>query len=582
MQGQVTSTYELAVKDFKRARKAAILQQVLARLKRQSSSLLDYKTTLQNLKPVGEPVPRGLSEIPLENIVGSVGRFRDFTHDFLPTNPQDETRWANVKKVITEMTGLPPIEVYKVGDAYFVLDGNHRVSVARRLGSETISAYVTEVKTRVALSADDDVDEIICKANYANFLEATGLDQSHPDLDLLMTISGKYRILLEQIDSMRPSLPDETNTDPNQVSRKEAAAEWYRSVYLPVIKVIDEFGVLQRFPKQTRTDIYVLLSQRKAELEESLGWQLDLKEDLPGLVEEQTKHDGLIPKVVDSIVPGLGEAGDTGAWRSEQITMHREERLFSDVLVLFEGIEEDWLLLDAAIQLSLADEDRILALHMVETPAELESPAVLEMAARFQERCREFGLVGEFAAEAGNALSRVLERAVWSDLVLVSLTHPPKSNPLARLRSFWGPLIEGCPRPLMIAPHLNAFEMSPALLAYNGSPKSDEALFLAAYHAARWNHELTVLTVRSRPDSEKGQAVLSRAKTYLENRGIRHANYVLGTGEIGPTIIDMAWELNSNLIIMGGFGLHTAIRLVRGSSIEYVLQHMSQSLLICR
>ena len=84
MSEQTLSSYELAVRDFKRARKAAVLGQVLARIRGQSGDLLDYETTLQKLKPTEEHVTRGLEEIPVEKIVGSVGRFRDFTADFLP------------------------------------------------------------------------------------------------------------------------------------------------------------------------------------------------------------------------------------------------------------------------------------------------------------------------------------------------------------------------------------------------------------------------------------------------------------------------------------------------------------------
>ena len=99
------------------------------------------------------------------------------------------------------MTGIPPIEVYQVGDAYFVQDGNHRVSIARRLNSKTITAYVIEVKTRVPFAADDDPNEIICKAHYADFLEKSNLDKLRPDVDLQMTFCGQYQIFLEQIEA---------------------------------------------------------------------------------------------------------------------------------------------------------------------------------------------------------------------------------------------------------------------------------------------------------------------------------------------------------------------------------------------
>ena len=574
------NNYDLAVRDFHRARKAAVLQQLMARLKGQSVNLLDYETTLEKLKQAEEPVKRGLKEIPLKKIVGSVGRYQDFTCSFLPKNPHDEERWAKVKMAISDMSGMPPIDVYQIGDAYFVLDGNHRVSVARRLGVDTISAYVTEVKTRVPLSADDDLDEVICKAKYADFLEKTGLDREYPDIDLLVTVCGQYRILLEQICAERHAIAQNNGVDVEEVPCERAAKSWYESVYLPVLTVIREFGALRRFPGRTETDIYLLLSQQLAETEETLGWRLDLQEKLPTLLEEKGKSSGLLTKVVGSVIPTLGGKEPVGAWRSQQLAMHRENRLFADMLLLFEGIEEDWLLLEAAIKLALDDKDRLLALHIVDRTEQAKSPAILKMADRFRERCREVGLVGEFSVEVGNPLESVIKRAAWSDLLLVSLTHPPESNPLARLRSFWGPLIERSPRPLLVTPHARPFSLSPMLLPYDGSPKANEALFIATYNAARWQNELTVLSVQTAHTD--GDKALALAKAYLEEHGVYHAKYLLRKGEVGPLIIETATASDCNTIIMGGFGLQPVMRLMLGSSIEYVLQHTTQAVLICR
>ena len=582
MPESTTNSYELAVRDFKRARKTAVLQQLLARLGTQSVDLLDYESTLQDLKHVGEPITHGITEIPLSNIVGSVGRFQDFTRDFLPKHDHDETRWASVKKAFTDMAGLPPIEVYQIGDAYFVLDGNHRVSVARQLGSKTITARVTEIKTRVPLSANDNIDALICKADYAKFLEDTALDHNFPDIDLLMSVCGQYKLLMDQINWQRKKLNDEQNTEERDVTIQEAASDWYRSVYWPVYQLINELGVLRRFPDHAAADIYVLLSQHKSTLESALGWRLDLREDLPTIVDEKTRPERLLPKAVSTILPTFAPRPDTGAWRSQQLTMRRDERLFANMLVLFEGIELDWLLLKAAVKLAAADNDRILALHMVDTPQQMNSPKIVAMANRFQEQCQQLGLVGEFVVEAGNHLAGILKRAVWSDLVFANLTHPPRSNPLDRLRSFWGPLIEQCSRPLLITAHTSDFQMSPILLAYDGSPKADEALFLAAYHADRKGHRLTVLTVQPTSGTENSDDILLRAKEYLENRGVTSANYLLAKGEVGPAIINTAKATNSNLILMGSFATHPALRLVRGSPVEYVLQNMTQSLLICQ
>ena len=188
-------SYQIAIRDFRRARREAAIQQILARVTGKSADLLCFDDVRQQLRTTGEEVERGLQEIPLDKIVGSVGRYKDFTRSFMPKRDSDEERWAQVKAATLDMTGYPPIEVYQMGDAYFVKDGNHRVSVARQLGTETISAYVTEVKTQLPLGADDDPNEVLCKARYAKFLELTGLSELRPEADLLMTFAGYYPVL---------------------------------------------------------------------------------------------------------------------------------------------------------------------------------------------------------------------------------------------------------------------------------------------------------------------------------------------------------------------------------------------------
>jgi uncharacterized ParB-like nuclease family protein len=128
----------LAAEDFRRARRDAALEDIMARFTGRSADLIPFEDVKQKLR-VTSTSERGLQEIPLDAIVGSVGRYTDFTRSFLPRKSTDEERWARVQVYMNE-AGFDPIEVYKVGDAYFVFDGNHRVSIARRQGMKTIPA----------------------------------------------------------------------------------------------------------------------------------------------------------------------------------------------------------------------------------------------------------------------------------------------------------------------------------------------------------------------------------------------------------------------------------------------------------
>lgn len=253
--------------DFQRARKRAALQQVLGALTGQSVQLLQFEQVRQQLKFTAA-VHGGRHSIRLRDIVGSVGRPQDFTRSFLPVNPADEMRWANLKAYIMSGGDPPPIEVYQLGDAYFVSDGNHRVSIARELQREFIDAYVTEIHTRVSLSHHDQPQALICKARYAEFLEQTDLDRLRPSSDLLLTYCDQYDLLLSQIEVQRFFIWQETQVEPGY---PQVVGSWYDRVYLPVVQVLRQQGVLSIFPERTEADLYILLSEHRLELEKQLG-----------------------------------------------------------------------------------------------------------------------------------------------------------------------------------------------------------------------------------------------------------------------------------------------------------------------
>ena len=103
-----------------------------------------------------QAIYRGLQDIPVKNIVGSTGRYEDFTRRFLPrrSGKRDKERWRNIYTLAVTGKGFPPIDVYKIDQVYFVKDGNHRVSVARELGWKMIQAHVTELPSPISLDLD--------------------------------------------------------------------------------------------------------------------------------------------------------------------------------------------------------------------------------------------------------------------------------------------------------------------------------------------------------------------------------------------------------------------------------------------
>jgi len=571
--------YQLALRDFQRARQQAAMQQLLARFRGDDPALLPFSEVKRQLHPTGETIEHGTHEIPLDKIVGSVSRYEDFTRSFLPKRQADQDRWAGLRVAMDEMVGIPPIEVYQIGDAYFVQDGNHRVSIARGIGSKTITAYVTEIKTRVPFSATDDPNELICKASYADFLQQTNLDKSRPGANLLMTFCGHYHNLLEQINVARKALlGGESRTD-STWGWEKAAANWYDQSYLPIIQVIRELGILHHFPERTEADLYVLLSERRDELELQLGWHVDMETGVSDLIASQPGPSGFLGRVRSVFVRRNSTDPKPGLWRQQQMARGRYHHLFKHILVGLDATEENWRTFRNYLKHNL-DDDHFLGLHVVPNQESANSDDVLRMQERFIESIRQAGMNGEFAVEIGsNPIQVINRRAAWVDLVLVRGNRSPSGQPLSTISTELKLLVQKCPRPVMVTPDGSSSDFSRAILAYDGSPKADEALFIATYLASRWHKKLTVVTVKTAYTTE---VAIRRAKKYLTDHGLMEVNYVLKQGPIAELVLETAAETSSNLLLMGGFSFRSLRNLTLGSSAEGILREFPHPMWICR
>ncbi len=170
-----------ALSDFRQARERVIVKQIVSKLTGEKNELLPFDEVRKLLRAQGSQ-QSGLHNIPLNAIIGSVNRYEDFTRDFLPLQNVNPQRWAQVEIMTNGTAGLSPIEVYKLGEVYFVIDGNHRVSVARKYGATTIQAYVHKVSSRVAITPTDSMEEVLIKSEYTQFLEKTRLDILRPGI----------------------------------------------------------------------------------------------------------------------------------------------------------------------------------------------------------------------------------------------------------------------------------------------------------------------------------------------------------------------------------------------------------------
>jgi hypothetical protein len=237
---------------FFESRRKALLAALLDSVRRQPSEMLAFEAVRACLNIHGQ-VALGHQTVPVKHIVGSEGRYSDFDRRFLPRTEAVEQRWRSVERAMDRLIDLPPVDLWKISDVYFVRDGNHRVSVARWMGQGHIDAYVTELLVDVPLTPDLSVRTLLFAEEYNDFLEWTNLHALRPDERIEFSELGGYLELVRHINAYRYSLGQQLG---RTIERDEAVAGWYDSVFLPIVQVIRQQHALKRFPGRTEADLY--------------------------------------------------------------------------------------------------------------------------------------------------------------------------------------------------------------------------------------------------------------------------------------------------------------------------------------
>lgn len=563
--------YLKAIDDFRQARAKARLQHFWAAVTGESLDLLRFNEITQQMHTFGHS-SKGLQDIPVKSIVGSVNRYTDFDRNFLPLKDHDEQRWANVKSLMTSpgSLGLPPISVYKIGDVYFVLDGNHRVSIAKQMGFDLIEGYVTEIQTRVPLSPDDTPERIILKAEYSTFLENTRIDHIIPNVEFKLTMPGQYPILEEHMRVHRYYMGIEQQ---REISWEESVHHWFNYVYSPVIEIIKEQQILPEFPERTETDLYVWILDHQTEMENQLGWKIRPDKAASDLLITRGKRLARVFKrnlrnISQTLLPKqLQDFTIPGEWRQQK--GRESENLFADILVPIDGSPAGWVALDQAILLGQLEKSEIRGL-VIKNPFDwrINNSYDENLSYEFSERLQQANINGNLVVAQGKIADTISERAKVNDLVVLKLNYPPSTKFISRLKSGMRSIVRTSTRPIFFVCE-SLSNMEHLLLAYDGSPKGKEALYIAAYFVSRYNKKLSVLVIDK--DEERGNRRLSDVKSYLQNHSI-NLIYKKETINVSSLILNIADELNADLLIMGGYGLPPLFEIIFGSTVDGVLR----------
>ncbi|MBP1702846.1 MAG: UspA protein, partial [Chloroflexi bacterium] len=399
-----------------------------------------------------------------------------------------------------------------------------------------------------------------------------------PGCNLLMTLCDQYDLLLSQIEVHRYFLWLDQQVE---LPRDAVITDWYDHAYLPIVELIQAQGLLLDFPEQTETDLYMLITEHRLELQRQLGWQVDTPGALQNLAREKSPRRGkrLGERFLQTLIPDAIKSGpQAGAWRQERLARRENTNLFADILVAGRGLPADWNTLDHAIRVAQREKARLLGLRVVPDPESDAWDTLESIKKEFAHRCSQAGVRAEATFEKGPVVPTIVQRSAWADLLVLSLVRQSGPETKIGVGSDFDLILQRSPRPVLVVPEGAESPLDRVVLAFDGSPKANEALYAAAYMVDQWRIDLVV--INGGTSNQPGEA-LGAARDYLERRELP-ASFVYLQGSPAQVILDSAVIYESNLIIMGGYGIQPLAHLVVGSTVHAVLRSANIPVLICR
>jgi len=572
--------------DFDNARREAGRRRLRMRLRGQKDELVPYEEVRQRLSLLSQ-IYRGIQPVPLDQIIGSLGRAADFDRIFLPTQRHSRRKWVGVDSAYLEGVTLPPIQLYKVGDAYFVVDGHHRVSVARQQEQTFIDAEVIEVQSRVPVTADLTVEDLDVLGAYQRFLDLTHLDMLRPDQNVRLTMPGDYVKLHDHIRVHKYFMEMGQS---REFGWDEAVTDWYDRVYLPVIETIRKRELLRDFPGHTEADLYIWINEHAYYLSEKYSQQLapsEVARDFVRRFSRRPTHlmERLRNRIYDALVPDSLESGPpAGTWREERIeeSAKAQEHLFRDILVTVTGAETGWRALTQAAEFARREHSQVHGLHVAASDDAESIARGREVLEEFKFRCEGMGIQYTSSLAVGQVDREITERAKWVDLVVINQRRVQGRWAEQPLGTIFQTVVSRAARPVLAVPGTKVMPLRRAVLAYDGSPKAREALFVLRHLVTCWPVDGVILGVEGPGVSAQ---MLEEARNYVKESGPQATSTISVRYEKGvpaETILRVMEEEKGDLLLMGSYGYQPLLKAILGSTIDPVLREAWFPVLICR
>jgi hypothetical protein len=261
--------------DFLRARRRQVLARLVQRLRREPDDvnlILPFDEVVAALGRVGEQ-RLGLRTIPLDRIVGSVDSMRDFDRRFRPTSSRVRERWERLALAQRRGESIPPIDVYQVGELYFVEDGHHRVSIALATGQKTIDAYVTEVLTAVPADGIRHRSDLLFKSYELLFRARVKLP---PQAYAKIKVSDpwSYAELGEAVEAWGFRLMQDEH---KFYDREEVSRRWFAEEFTPVVRMLHSADLVG---SNTDAEAYMTVASERYRLIRTHEWTDEVIEEL--------------------------------------------------------------------------------------------------------------------------------------------------------------------------------------------------------------------------------------------------------------------------------------------------------------
>ena len=277
----------------------------------EKNALIEFSSIEKNLENVNQ-VNLGIKTIPIDKIVGSLGRYHDFTENFLPAKERVSAKYESVKDLLLAGKILPPIKVYQILDRYFVIDGHHRVTVAKKeLNAKDIDAEVIKIFFDLKLSSDKKYTYSTEKAKgFLIRLEANIFEKKTH----LKNIILKYPIKVTELTSYGKFYEEigifKRNYNKGELAKKPiiyASLLWYEKRFLPSVEIILEEKILEHFPNRTYADLYLWIQLHKYYLSQKAGYDVGFDFTADDFLKKyrRSKFLDLFPERVLGIVKGI-------------------------------------------------------------------------------------------------------------------------------------------------------------------------------------------------------------------------------------------------------------------------------------